>query len=211
MGRFAPKHPAELQELVGTAQANGQSAVETCRQLKTGRLAGWPQPYDMPLETVRYYGKRARQARRRKTVSPEVAENAKTEVDRLARLLLTAATRGVEEVIGKHDQDPKPLKDWGETLKVLQALVTDQAVDPSDKRGKRKRQPAPTDPLSARLLSSSTEKDKTTENGTSATPTANGTHTDKPNGQPTPNGDNHGGVPARATDSWPWRGEGEAA
>ena len=156
MGRFAEKHPRELCEIVGRAIANGQSAAETHRQLAAGTLAGWQGAYQMPLETVRYYGKQYKRKRQAQTIAPEAANNPKGEVDRLARLLLTAAQRGVEQSVARTEPDRKALKEWADALKGIQALVSDSEPDrPSTSRKPK----APSDPLTAALTSAAKQQE----------------------------------------------------
>lgn len=188
MGRFANKHPKELTELVATAVANGMTAAETQRQLAAGSLPGWPEAYEMPLETVRYYGKKERAKRAAGTVTPEAQANPKREVDRLARLLLSAAQTGLQAARPQIDKNPKALKEWGEALKVINSLVSDTS-EPDGKKGKTK-QPVPPDPLTARLTSPPADRQDQTEKGktTPTSPTV-------PHTAPTPDS---GGVAAEA-------------
>lgn len=157
MGRFAQKHPQELTALVGNAVANGQTAALTQRQLAAGTLQGWPEPYEMPLETVRYYGTQERKRRLSKAVTPEARENPKKAVDDLARLLLSAAQRGLESARPGIDDDPKALKEWGDALKTINTLVSDTAqTDKGNGKPKTKRR-EPVDPLTANLTKAASE------------------------------------------------------
>lgn len=149
MGAFTNKHPVELTQLIGTAIANGASTAQVHRDLSAGTFQGWNAPYPMPLETVRAYGKKERNRRTSKTITPEVRDNPKKVVDDLARLLLSKAQRGAEAAA---NNDPKALKDWGDALKTLSALVSDQGnAKPSGKRTK-----PPTDLLTQRLTAQPT-------------------------------------------------------
>lgn len=202
MGRFAEKHPRELTALVGQAIANGATTADVRRQLADGTFHGWPNAYDMPLETVRYYGKKERRKRAATTVSKEAKEAPKQEVDRLARLLLSGAQAGLTAARPTIDHDPKALKEWADALKAINALVSDTSQPDKPKKGKR--EPVPNDPLSTALLTA----DKTTTNIN---------QTNGPNTRHTSNHDNthtdSGGVavPGSATSIIEVPGEGRQA
>lgn len=151
MSGFTNKHPTDLTKLVGVAVANGATAARVRAQLADGTFNGWPTTYDMPLETVRYYGKREKQRRAGKTITPEARENPKRAVDDLARLLLSAAQKGLERARPSIDTDPKALKEWGDALKTINSLVSDTARETKP----AKRSKTPQDPLTARLTSPS--------------------------------------------------------
>ncbi len=203
MGRFTPKHPQDLTQLVGNAVANGLKPPDVQRQLAAGTFPGWRNPYDMPLETVRYYGRQEKRQRARKTVTTEALQNPKREVDRLARLLLSAAQMGLEQARPDIDSDPKALKEWGDALKTINQLVSDTAQDDTDKPSRAKVKAAkPTDPLSARLLAAETpsphQEDTTQRDGTQQERDTAPTTTPPTN---TPHQPHHtSGVPAAAPD-----------
>lgn len=154
MGRFAKKHPTDLTELVGNAIANGSTPARVYRDLQAGTFPGWTGAYDMPLETVRYYGKREKTERAVKTISPTVRASPVKAVDDLARLLLSAAERGLASARPGIDKDPKALKEWGDALKTIRQLVSEGAMVDKPSRGK----PRPvSDPLSATLAAAARE------------------------------------------------------
>lgn len=196
MGRFAQKHPEELTRLIGEACANGLTANKARQQLAAGVFPNWAGTYEIPLETVRYYARQERKRRQRTTVSNEARQDPKGEVDRLARLLLSAAQRGLELARPDIDTDPKALKEWGEALKTINGLVSDTSQ--RDKPPKRAKQPVSKDPLSTRLLAAQkTEGEKTPTVDTDAIDP-----TSTPNHEP----NNGGGVPAQAPDQLPQGG-----
>lgn len=196
MGRFAPKHPEELRELIGHAIANGAKATIVHQQLADGRFPGWDKPAQVPVPTIRHYGQKERKKRAAKTVRPEANDSPKRAVDNLARLLLSAAMEGLEQARPGIDSDPKALKDWADALKGINALVSDTARTEDDKKpSKRRREPVPSDALSQKLLAKGT----TTE---SATSHANGHDTTNQPTTPTPTelDQPSGGVAAQASD-----------
>lgn len=148
MSTFEQKHPIPIREAVGKAVADGLRPSEAQRRLAAGQLKGAPGPYEMPLETVRYYGRKEKQRRQATQLSDRVKADAGGTVDYLARSLLTAAEEGIAKVRERPVNDPEALKKWGDVLKVLGPLVRPETDNPSSRRGKRDK---PSDPLTETL------------------------------------------------------------
>lgn len=153
MGRFAQKHPGELTVLVAEAVAKGAKAPQVQRQLAAGTFPGWDSVYQMPLETIRYYGKREKQRRAANSLSQLAKGDPSRGIDHLARQLFAEAEIGIEQMRLSKARDPEALKKWGDALKVIGSLLRPEELPT---KGKAKRD-KPSDPLTSALTNAASE------------------------------------------------------
>lgn len=202
MGRFAQKHPGELTTLVAEAIAKGAKAPAVQRQLAAGTFPGWSEPYQMPLETIRYYGKRERERRAANSLSQLAKGDPSRGIDHLARQLFAEAEIGIEAMRRSKARDPEALKKWGDALKVIGSLLRPEELQ---EKGKRKRD-KPSDPLTSALTAAAGEPVPEPPRRS----TANGRESDSqpsaPNAQPTNPEPTAAAGLLQGPESWPING-----
>jgi hypothetical protein len=116
MGTFPDRrHPPHLADAVGQAVADTKQPSKIRQQLLAGTFDPSIGPYDMPLETVRYYGKKELKRRRKaaqdaahEAVSPEARNDPAGHIDELARRILTLTDTIVTAEVTKTQNNKQP-------------------------------------------------------------------------------------------------------